>query len=62
MLTRRERDVLTLLVEGQADREIAAALSISPRTVETHVARIIAKLGLHSRTAAVAYAVRHDLV
>jgi DNA-binding CsgD family transcriptional regulator/Tfp pilus assembly protein PilF len=62
VLTRREREVLKLLVEGQTDREIAAALSISPRTVETHVARILTKLGLHSRTAAVAHAVRHNLV
>ena len=61
-LTRRERDVLKLLTEGQTDREIAAALSISPRTVETHVGRILTKLGLHSRTAVVAYAVRHRLV
>jgi predicted ATPase/DNA-binding CsgD family transcriptional regulator len=62
ILSRRERDVLALLAEGQTDREIAAALSISPRTVETHVARILTKLGLHSRTAAVAYAVRRGLV
>jgi predicted ATPase/DNA-binding CsgD family transcriptional regulator len=62
VLSRRERDVLRLLAEGQTDREIAAALSISPRTVETHVARILTKLGLHSRTAAAAHAVRHHLV
>ena len=61
-LSARELDVLRLLAEGQADREIAAALSISPRTVETHVGRILTKLGLHSRTAVVAYAVRHRLV
>ena len=61
-LTARELDVLRLLVQGQTDREIAAALSISPRTVETHVLRILTKLGLHSRTAAVAHAVRHNLV
>jgi predicted ATPase/DNA-binding CsgD family transcriptional regulator len=62
MLTRREREVLKLLIEGHSDREIATALSISPRTVETHVGRILTKLGLHSRTAAVAHAVRHHLV
>jgi predicted ATPase/DNA-binding CsgD family transcriptional regulator len=61
-LSRREREVLQLLTEGQTDREIAAALSISPRTVETHVGRILTKLGLPSRTAAVAHAIRHDLV
>jgi predicted ATPase/DNA-binding CsgD family transcriptional regulator len=62
MLTRREHEVLKLLVDGQTDREIATALSISPRTVETHVARILGKLGLQSRTAAAAYAVREGLV
>ena len=54
--------MLRLLVDGQTDREMAAALSISPRTVETHVSHILTKLELHSRTAAVAYAVRHRLV
>jgi len=61
-LTRRELDVLRLLVEGHADREIAAALFIGRRTVETHVAGILNKLGLDSRTAVATYAVRHDLV
>ena len=61
-LTRRERDVLRLLVAGQTDREIADALFIGRRTVETHVAGILNKLGLDSRTAVAAYAVRHGLV
>jgi len=61
-LTRRERDVLALLVEGHADREIAAELFIGRRTVETHVAAILNKLGLDSRTAVATYAVRHGLV
>jgi DNA-binding NarL/FixJ family response regulator len=61
-LTTRQRDVLRLLVDGLSDPEIAAALNLSTRTVETHVAGILNKLGLHSRTAAVAYAVRHRLV
>jgi DNA-binding CsgD family transcriptional regulator/tetratricopeptide (TPR) repeat protein len=61
-LTRREHEVLKLLADGQTDREIATALSISPRTVETHVARILGKLELPGRTAAAAYAVRHHLV
>ena len=47
--TRRERAVLRLLVARYTDRAIAAALSISDRTVTTHVARICAKLGVHSR-------------
>jgi DNA-binding CsgD family transcriptional regulator len=61
-LTPREREVLALLVAGQRDPQIGAALSISPRTVESHVAAILAKLAAPSRTAAVAHAVRHNLV
>jgi DNA-binding CsgD family transcriptional regulator len=61
-LTRREREVLRLLVAGQSDRAIADELYIGRRTVETHVAGILNKLGLGSRTAAAAYAVRFGLV
>jgi DNA-binding CsgD family transcriptional regulator/tetratricopeptide (TPR) repeat protein len=61
-LTERERAVLHLLVEGQSSREIAAALFISHRTVTTHVTNILNKLGVNSRAAAVAAALRHELV
>ena len=61
-LSARERDVLRLLVEGQSDRQIAAALSIGVRTVHTHVAGILNKLGVSSRTAAATQAVRDGLV
>ena len=60
-LSARERDVLRLIVEGLSDPEIAAALSIGRRTVNTHVASILNKLGVGSRTAAAAYAVRDGL-
>jgi predicted ATPase/DNA-binding CsgD family transcriptional regulator len=60
-LTPREGEVLRLLAEGRTDREIAEGLFISPRTVQGHVANLLAKLGLDSRTAAAAYAVRHGL-
>jgi non-specific serine/threonine protein kinase len=60
-LTPRERDVLQLLAEGLSDREIAEALSLSTRTVGWHVSHVLAKLGVESRTAAVAYAHRHGL-
>jgi non-specific serine/threonine protein kinase len=60
-LTPREVAVLRLLAEGLSDREIAAALSISPRTASGHVTHLLAKLGVESRTAAAAYAHRHDL-
>ena len=61
-LTRRERDVLRLVAAGagQSNREIAAALAIRPRTGEWHVANILRKLKVGSRTAA-AYAIRHGL-
>jgi DNA-binding CsgD family transcriptional regulator len=61
MLSRRERDVLQLLAEGKSNPEIADALFISTRTAANHVANILAKLDLGSRTAAVAYAIRHGL-
>jgi DNA-binding CsgD family transcriptional regulator len=61
-LTRREREVLRLLAAGHTDRESAAILCISPRTVERHVTNIVNKLGLPSRLAAVVYAARHGLV
>ena len=47
-LTPREREVLELVVQGQQYRQIAAALGISPRTVEVHRARLMEKLGVHS--------------
>jgi non-specific serine/threonine protein kinase len=61
-LTPREREVLTLLTEGRSNHAIAETLFISPRTAKNHVAHILAKLGASSRAAAVAYAMRHDLV
>jgi DNA-binding CsgD family transcriptional regulator len=61
-LSIREIEVLRLLADGQADKAIAGALFISPRTASSHVAAIIAKLGVESRTAAVAFALRSGLV
>lgn len=60
-LTPREIEVLRFLVAGKSDREIAAALSISPRTVGGHVTNLLAKLGAESRTSAAALAVRNGL-
>ncbi len=61
-LTERELEVLRLLADGCTTREIADALSISPRTASTHVTNIIGKLDVTSRTAAVAYAMRVGIV
>jgi DNA-binding CsgD family transcriptional regulator len=61
-LSVREIDVLRLLADARADKAIANALFISPRTASSHVAAIIAKLGVESRTAAVALALRSGLV
>jgi DNA-binding NarL/FixJ family response regulator len=51
-LTTRERDVLRLLADGLGDRDIAAALTISRRTVETHVSSILRKLDVRNRAEA----------
>jgi DNA-binding CsgD family transcriptional regulator len=60
-LSDRELDVLRLLVRGMSDREIGAALFISPGTATTHVRNIRRKLGVRSRGAAAAHAVRHGI-
>ena len=60
-LTRRELEVLRLIAAGKSNREIAAALYLSPRTAERHVANIYLKLGAHSKAEAAAYALRHGL-
>jgi len=61
-LTQRELDVLRLLVQGHSDREIAEALFIGARTVQTHVANLFGKLGVNARAEAAAVAVRRGLV
>jgi DNA-binding CsgD family transcriptional regulator len=60
-LTDRETEVLTLLVLGKTNREIAASLFVSPRTVGSHVSNILAKLGVRTRTEAATAAIRHGL-
>jgi DNA-binding NarL/FixJ family response regulator len=60
-LTTRELEILRLLGEGRANKEIAAELGISERTARTHVSNILRKLGLSSRTQAALWAVREGL-
>ena len=61
-LSRREREILLLLAEGETEKEIAAALVLSPKTVATHIQNTLRKLGVHSRTQAVAAAYRDGLM
>jgi DNA-binding NarL/FixJ family response regulator len=61
-LTSRELEVLRLIGAGEANKEIAAELSISERTARTHVSHILGKLSLSSRTQAALWAVREGLV
>ncbi|TMI72914.1 MAG: response regulator transcription factor [Bacillati bacterium ANGP1] len=61
-LTERETDVLRLLAQGKANKEIAQLLSIGEKTVKTHVSNILAKLGVQSRTQAALYAARIGMV
>ncbi|MBI2320916.1 MAG: response regulator transcription factor [Chloroflexi bacterium] len=61
-LTDREREVLRLVAEGYTTQEIAQQLVLSPKTVETHRAHIMDKLGLRSRSELVRYALRKGLL
>lgn len=61
-LTPRELDVLRLLARGNTNRQIAGLLGLSPRTVESHRANLMGKLGLSSRVELVDYAEEHDLL
>ncbi len=62
ILTAREQEVLVLLARGHTNRETADRLRISVRTVESHRASLMSKLGLHSRFDLVNYAAEHNLL
>jgi len=57
-LSKRELEILELISEGYSDKEIAYNLSISARTVQTHVTRIVIKLGARNRPNAVAHYIK----
>ena len=60
--TPRELEIIRLLAQGKSNKEIAAELGIAVRTVETHRAKIMLKLGLHSVTELVHYAIRNEII
>jgi DNA-binding NarL/FixJ family response regulator len=60
--TPREVEIIRLLAEGKANKEIAALLGIAVRTVETHRSKIMLKLGFHSLAELIHYAIRHKIV
>ena len=61
-LTSREREVVQLLAEGKSTKEVACHLDLSVKTAETHRSNIMRKLGLHSVSELVLYAVRNNIV
>jgi two-component system, NarL family, response regulator NreC len=61
-LSEREREIFQLIAEGKTNKEIAALLSVSVSTVETHRAHIMEKLDLHSAAEIVLYAVRRGVI
>ena len=61
VLSSREREVLQLMAEGLATKEIAAALHVSVKTIETHRRQIMEKLNLHSVAELTKYAIREGL-
>jgi len=61
-LTEREREVLSLMIEGLNNTQIAGRLTVSPSTIKSHVSSILAKLGVASRTEAVTLALRNRII
>jgi len=61
-LTEREREVLTLMIEGLNNMQIAGRLTVSPSTIKSHVSNILSKLGVASRTEAVTLALRNHIL
>ena len=61
-LTPRQREILQLLAEGQSTKQMALNLNISPKTVETHRAQLMARLQIHNIAGLVRYAIRHGLI
>ena len=60
-LTEREREVLSLMIEGLNNTQIAGRLTVSPSTIKSHVSNVLSKLGVASRTEAVSLALRNHI-
>lgn len=60
--TPREREIVQLVAEGRSNKEIASRLKLSLHTVVTHRSNVMSKLGVHSVTELVRYAIRHDMI
>jgi DNA-binding NarL/FixJ family response regulator len=61
-LSSREREIVQLLAEGKSSKEVAVGLGISVKTAETHRSNILRKLGMHSVTELVRFAVKHNMI
>jgi len=61
LLTPRQREVVSLIAEGRTLKEVASALGLSPRTVETHKYQVMEALGLHTTAELIRYAIEHGL-
>ncbi len=61
-LTVREREILRLLAEGHSAKEVSRLLNIQPKTVDAHRSNLMKKLGLHSRTDLIKYAIRRKII
>ncbi len=61
-LTGREREIIQLVAEGQSSKDVAAALAISAKTAETHRTNVMRKLGVHSVSELVRFAVKHHMI
>ena len=61
-MTSRERQVLEMLVEGRSNKEIAVPLGIEERTVKSHVAILMRKVGVQNRISLSVQAIKHSLV
>jgi DNA-binding CsgD family transcriptional regulator len=61
VLTRREREIVQLIAEGRSSKQVADALDISVKTVDTHRANLMRKLDIHSVSELVRYAIREKI-